>query len=105
MKYHDPNTYKYELYIENGLTKNIFCGIVIANTRPKAIDKLVQGYNCDKDSIKLRCIPYVENNSFSIKLCPKCKSELIKDSSYCYTTSPQQYDYVCKKCGYKDTDI
>jgi predicted RNA-binding Zn-ribbon protein involved in translation (DUF1610 family) len=101
MHYHDPNTYYYEIRIENKDTINVIEGNVIANTRPKALDKIVREYECERNSIKLKCVPCIESYSYVIKLCPKCKSEMVRNDSFCYTSNPPQYEYVCKKCGHK----
>lgn len=101
MHYHDPNTYYYEVKIKNKDTMNIISGNVIANTRPKALDKIVQKYACDRDSIKLKCIPCIELNNCVARLCPECNSEMIKNESFCYTSNPLKYEYNCKKCNNK----
>lgn len=101
MHYHDPNTYYYEVKIENNDCVSVFTGNVIANTRPKALDKIVEKYNCNRNLIKLKCVPCIQLDNYVLKLCPKCKSEMIKDESFCYTSYPAKYEYTCKKCGNK----
>lgn len=39
------------------------------------------------------------------KICPRCKSRMIRDDSKVYTSIPPQYGYNCPKCGTTEFDI
>ena len=39
------------------------------------------------------------------KICPHCKSRMIRDESRVYTSIPPQYGYECPKCGAMEFDI
>jgi hypothetical protein len=106
MHYHDPNTYYYEIRIENKDAINIIKGNVIANTRPKALDKIVREYNCDRNLIKLKCVPCLEISRENVYLCPKCKIELTtngRGSLQLIYPPIFKSEYICPKCGYKTT--
>lgn len=98
---HDMNNYQYTITIEDGLLKTIFRGNVIGSSRPQAYERLMQQYDCKKEEIKLECVQCVETDRLCIKLCPMCKSDLIKDTSISYASFPEQYNYLCRKCGHK----
>lgn len=38
------------------------------------------------------------------KICPRCKSRMIRDDSKVYTSMPPQYGYECPKCGEMEFD-
>lgn len=38
------------------------------------------------------------------KICPRCKSRMIRDDSKVYTSMPPQYGYNCPKCGTMEFD-
>ena len=38
------------------------------------------------------------------KICPRCKSRMIRDISKVYTSMPPQYGYNCPKCGTMEFD-
>ncbi len=38
------------------------------------------------------------------KICPRCKSRMIRDDSKVYTSMPPQYGYECPKCGETEFD-